>query len=114
MKNKNTLLLLGIGIAYLIYKMYANKSIVTDRIKTPVMPPNDTNRNPIDPLPPIDAYKSPNLISQNFDDVIRVTSIPNQFLVDKVNSPAEKYNPDYYQTYYGALNGNGYKVPSTC
>lgn len=113
MKNKNTMLLLGIGIAYLIYKMYANKSMVTDKIKTPVMPPID-NRNPIDPLVPIDAYKSPNLISQNFDDVIKVTSIPNQFLVDNIISPEIKYNPDYYQTYYGAMNGNGYKVPSTC
>lgn len=94
MKNKNTMLLLGIGIAYLIYKMYAKKSVV-DVTKTPVMPP-------------IINYPNPNT------DIINVTSLPNQFLVDKINTAELSYQPSTYQTYYGSITGNGYKVPSTC
>lgn len=94
MKNKNITLLLGIGIAYLLYKMYAKKSI-TNIIKNPVMPP-------------LVNYPSP------YTDVIDVSSVPSQFLVDKVKTAELSYLPNTYQTYYGSMSGHKSKVPSTC
>ena len=95
MKNKNLMLLLGVGVAYyLFYKMNANKSS-NNVIKNPVMPPVLNNTSP-------------------YTDVIDVTSVPSQFLVDKVPTAELDYQANTYQTYYGSMAGNNYKVPSTC
>lgn len=93
MKNKNMMLLLGIGVAYLIYKMYAKK-ISMDVTKNTVMPPT--------------------INYPNNTDIIKVTSIPSQFLVDKIKTTELSYQPDTYQTYYGSMAGNGGKCPTTC
>jgi hypothetical protein len=94
MKNKNLMLLLGVGVAYyFLYKMYAKKS--TDNvIKNPVMPPVLNN-------------------TSTYTEVIDVTSVPSQFLSTRVPD-ADLYTPNTYQTYYGSIAGNNYKVPSTC
>ena len=94
MKNKNLMLLLGVGVAYyFLYKMYAKKS--TDNvIKNPVMPPILNNTSP-------------------YTDIIDVTSVPSQFLSERVPD-ADLFTPNTYQTYYGSIAGNNYKVPSTC
>lgn len=94
MKNKNLMLLLGVGVAYyFLYKMYAKKS--TDNvIKNPVMPPVLNN-------------------TSTYTEVIDVTSVPSQFLSTRVPD-ADLFTPNTYQTYYGSMAGNNYKVPSTC
>ena len=94
MKNKNLMLLLGVGVAYyFLYKMYAKKS--TDNIiKNPVMPPVLNN-------------------TSTYTEVIDVTSVPSQFLSKRVPD-ADLFTPNTYQTYYGSIAGNNYKVPSTC
>jgi hypothetical protein len=94
MKNKNLMLLLGVRVAYyFLYKMYAKKS--TDNvIKNPVMPPVLNNTSP-------------------YTDIIDVTSVPSQFLSERVPD-ADLFTPNTYQTYYGSIAGNNYKVPSTC
>jgi len=96
MKNKNLMLLVGVGLAYyFLYKMYAKKSS-NNVIKNPVMPPvlND--------------------ISLPIPEIISVTNVPNQFLVDKVEVADNSYIPNTYQTYYGSMSGHKNKVPSTC
>lgn len=93
MKNKNITLLLGIGIAYLIYKMYAKKS-TNNVIKNPVMPPLLNN-------------------ASLYTDVIDITNVPSQFLSDRVPD-ADLFTPNTYQTFYGSMAGHKNKVPTTC
>lgn len=97
MKNKNLMLLVGVGLAYyFLYKMYAKK------------PSNNVIKAP--------GFKTPvlNDIIRPIDDIISVTNVPNQFLVDKVEVADNSYIPNTYQTYYGSMSGHKNKVPSTC
>lgn len=96
MKNKSTMLLVGIGIAYILYRLYAKKSnapVVTNTSATPnVLYPNDHN--------------------------IVTSQVPNQFLVDNINTAELVETPATYQTLYGRtnvrINGTISRVPSTC
>lgn len=97
MKNKNLLLLLGAGVAYyFFYKMYAKKTTTND-VKKPLMSPvlND--------------------LSPNANNVINVLNLPSPpYRVDNVKTAELDYTPNTYQTFYGKINGQDYKVPSTC
>jgi len=96
MKNKSTMLLVGIGIAYILYRLYAKKSnapVVTNTSATPnVLYPSDHN--------------------------IVTSQVPNQFLVDNINTAELVETPATYQTLYGRtnvrINGTISRVPSTC
>lgn len=96
MKNKSTMLLVGIGIAYILYRLYAKKSnasVVTNTRATPnVLYPSDHN--------------------------IVTSQVPNQFLVDNINTAELVETPATYQTLYGRtnvrINGTISRVPSTC
>jgi hypothetical protein len=85
MKNSNILLLLGVGVAYyFFYKMNAKKTTTND-IKKPLMSP-----------------------------VLNDLDKPSMYLVDSVKTAELDYSPNTYQTFYGKINGQDYKVPSTC
>jgi len=95
MKNKSTMLLVGIGIAYLLYRLYAKKS----------MAPVNT------------AKATPNILDTNDHNIV-TAQLPNQFLVDTINTAELVDTPATYQTLYGRtnvrINGTTSIVPATC
>ena len=94
MKNKSTMLLVGIGVAYLLYRLYAKKSMAPV-IKT--------------------ASATPTILKADTEQIIS-NQVPTQFLVDKVRDEAIPFDmPNTYQTFYGRqILGNVSRVPSTC
>ena len=75
---------------YFFYKMYAKKTTTND-VKKPLMSPVLNN------LPVL-------------NDIDR----PSMYLVDSVKTAELDYTPNTYQTFYGKINGQNNKVPSTC
>ena len=102
MKNKSTMLLVGIGVAYLLYRLYAKKSILPPGILQTIEKPLA--------LYPIMKADTEQIISNQ---------VPTQFLVDKVRDEAIPFDmPNTYQTFYGRpinnIAGSISRVPSTC
>ena len=97
MKNKSGMILLGIGVAYLLYRLYAKNSTM--------IPPVMTT-----------ASVKPTIIKADTEQIIS-NEVPRQFLIDSVRDEAIDYNiPNTYQTFYARNNiaGSLSKVPSTC
>ena len=95
MKNKSGMILLGIGVAYLLYRLYAKNSMAPVNLTTSVMPT-------------IQRFDTEQIISNE---------VQRPFLVDSVRDEAIDYNiPNTYQTFYGRNNiaGTISRVPSTC
>jgi hypothetical protein len=95
MKNKSTMILVGVGIAYLLYRLYAKK------LTAPV---NTT------------ASVVPTILKADTEQII-ANGVPRQYLVDKTRDESINYDtPNTYQTFYGRsiLAGTISKVPSTC
>ena len=96
MKNKSTMLLVGIGVAYLLYRLY----------KKNTMAPVTTTASP-----------TPTILRADTEQIIS-NGVPSQFLVDKVRDEAIYYEvPNTYQTFYARGNniaGSISRVPSTC
>ena len=98
MKNRSTMLLVGIGVAYLLYRLYAKNRTM---------------------LPPVNTTTSamPTILKADTEQIIS-NGVPSQFLVDKVRDEAIYYEvPNTYQTFYARGNnlaGAISKVPTTC
>jgi hypothetical protein len=96
MKNKSTMLLVGIGVAYLLYRLYKKNS----------MAPVTTT-----------ASATPTILRADTEQIIS-NGVPTQFLADKVRDEAIYYEvPNTYQTFYARgvnIAGAISKVPSTC
>ena len=95
MKNKSGMILLGIGVAYLLYRLYAKNSMAPVNLTTSVMP---------------------TIVKADTEQIISNGS-QRPFLVDSVRDEAIEYNiPNTYQTFYGRNNiaGTISRVPSTC
>ena len=96
MKNKSTMLLVGIGVAYLLYRLY----------KKNTMAPVTTTASP-----------TPTILRADTEQIIS-NGVPSQFLVDKVRDEAIYYEvPNTYQTFYARGNnlaGAISRVPTTC
>jgi len=95
MKNKSGMILLGIGVAYLLYRLYAKNSMAPVNLTTSVMP----------------------TIQRADTEQIISNGVPRPFLVDSVRDEAIDYIiPNTYQTFYGRNNiaGTISRVPSTC
>jgi hypothetical protein len=100
MKNKSTMLLVGIGVAYLLYRLYA---------KNRTMLPVNTTAS---------ASPTPTILRTDTEQIIS-NEIPRQFLIDKVRDESINYDmPSTYQTFYARPNNNIAgaisRVPSTC
>jgi len=116
MKNKHTILLLGIGLYYILYKMYSKKKEIITKtneviIKTNVIQPA---------LNPDEAHNIKTDIPKQFlidntnveEDTIEIPNTYQNFYVK--STTAEIDPPNTYQTYYGKSNGNSIvTVPST-
>jgi len=105
MKNKSTMLLVGIGVAYLLYRLYAKKT-------TAILPPGivQTNEEPLALYPEINP---------NGGGAFRDT----QYLVDSVPTAEVPDTPGTYQTLYvrdtptgnrDRILGISSRVPATC
>ena len=96
MKNRSTMLLVGIGVAYLLYRLY----------KKNTMAPVTTTASP-----------TPTILRADTEQIIS-NGVPSQFLVDKVRDEAIYYEvPNTYQTFYARGNniaGAISRVPTTC
>lgn len=94
MKNKSTMLLVGIGLAYLLYRLYAKKSMA------PVL------KNGVPKL--LNTIETFNSTDQ----------LDNRYLVDTINTAELVDTPATYQTLYGRtnvrINGSTSRVPATC
>ena len=90
------MLLVGIGVAYLLYRLY----------KKNTMAPVTTTASP-----------TPTILRADTEQIIS-NGVPSQFLVDKVRDEAIYYEvPNTYQTFYARGNnlaGVISRVPSTC
>jgi hypothetical protein len=99
MKNKSTMLIVGIGVAYLLYRLYAKNS----------MAPVNTTAS---------ASPTPTILRADTEQIIS-NGVPTQFLVDKVRDESIYYEvPNTYQTLYARpinnIAGSISRVPSTC
>ena len=97
MKNKSGMILLGIGVAYLLYRLYAKNQTM---------------------LPPVmtTASATPTIVRADTEQIISNGS-QRPFLVDSVRDESIYYEvPNTYQTFYGRNNiaGSISRVPSTC
>jgi len=96
MKNKSGMILLGIGVAYLLYRLYAKNSMAPVNLTTSVMPT-------------IQRADTEQIISNGSQ---------RPFLVDSVRDESIYYEvPNTYQTFYARGNnlaGAISRVPSTC
>jgi hypothetical protein len=103
MKNRSTMLLLGVGVAYILYRLYAKK---------PILPPGIVEAV----QKPLALYPSAPSNGGGGANYIEPSKVPTQFLVDKVRDESIPFDmPNTYQTFYGRqILGNVSKVPSTC
>ena len=106
MKNKSTMLLVGIGVAYLLYRYFAKK---------PIAPVTTSEAPKL-------LYATDNLFEQKgevdtyypFDDNRDKINVPRELLIDKSTNQEEVLIPSTYQTYYGKITGTNKMVPKTC
>lgn len=107
MKNKSTMLLLGIGIAYIIYRMYAKKTTAQVTTTNAVPKLFYTTENLLE-LQGKEEVLYPNL------DIDKGTNVTKETTLATTKNDEVILIPSTYQTFYGKLNGTNRKVPSTC
>ena len=106
MKNKSTMLLVGIGVAYLLYRYFAKKTIapVTTTEAPKLLYATD---NLFEAKGQPDTYYS-------YDERLDKINVPKELLIDKSTNQEEVLIPSTYQTYYGKITGTNKMVPKTC